>query len=110
MPICGTGKKSTKVGTPDGSIPHRQCPLPFGAGIGGKKRFMNVACPFCTSVNRALRGDGCCFCDHTGMIPEVEHRRILDDDAENDEEYPFLSDIDLKAGRQILKDRGGQLE
>lgn len=65
---------------------------------------MNITCPFCKPTDKAFKGTGCCFCDYTGLIPEEDHRRLLNPNLPNDEKpYPFFSDYDLRAGRQILK-------
>jgi len=66
---------------------------------------MKVACPFCKHNKDSLRGDCCCLCDYEGMIPEKENIRLLDRDAVNTDEYPFWSNIDLKAARDILSAR-----
>lgn len=33
---------------------------------------MKIACPFCKPTQDAKRGEGCCNCDHTGMVPVGE--------------------------------------
>jgi hypothetical protein len=76
-----------------------------GLALAAKPEIMNVPCPFCKPKPEALRGDGCCFCDYIGTIPAKENARLMDPAAENTDKYPFFSDIDLKAGREILKQR-----
>lgn len=67
---------------------------------------MNVACLFCKPDDQAFRGDGCCFCDYSGLIPFEENQRFLDPNMPNNEQpYPHYSDIDLEVGRKFLKDK-----
>lgn len=57
-----------------------------------------VACPFCKPKKEALRGEGCCNCEHTGMVPIGESFEFhTTDEAVNHD--PEISYHDLKHNR-----------
>jgi hypothetical protein len=59
---------------------------------------MRAICPFCKHDNIAIRGDGCCYCDHTGLIPVGEGRvlRTVEEALNHD---PEISLHDLRINR-----------
>lgn len=58
-----------------------------------------VACPFCKPTEDAVRGEGCCNCDHTGRVPigEYCHFKTEDEALTHDPEVGY---IDLRINRQ----------
>lgn len=57
-----------------------------------------VPCPFCKPNDKAIRGDGCCNCDHSGLVPYGEdHIFKSEDEALNHD--PEISYFDLKDNR-----------
>lgn len=60
---------------------------------------MKVACPFCKRNAEALRGEGCCNCDYTGVVPIGENCNFkTESEAVNhDPEIPYR---DLKINRR----------
>lgn len=61
---------------------------------------MKVACPFCKPNETAKRGEGCCNCDHTGMVPigEFCHFKTEEEALNHDPEIPYL-DLDYNRKR-----------
>lgn len=57
-----------------------------------------VACPFCKQKEDSKRGDGCCNCEHTGMVPFGEdcHFKTEEEAINHD---PEVSYWDLKYRR-----------
>jgi len=62
------------------------------------EKILKVACPFCKQNDKSVRGDGCCNCDHTGLVPygEDHNFKTKDEALNHDPEIPY---IDLKFNR-----------
>lgn len=58
-----------------------------------------VACPFCKRFKNDKRGEGCCNCDHTGLVEVGEYCDFKTlEEAENHD--PEVSYSDLKYNRE----------
>lgn len=51
-----------------------------------------VACPFCKPSPTAIRGEGCCNCDHSGMVPigDTFHFKSAQEATTHDPEVSYL--------------------
>jgi hypothetical protein len=58
-----------------------------------------VACPFCKLKPTSTRGEGCCNCDHTGMVPVGEYCHFKNDNEALNHD-PELSYVDLEINRK----------
>lgn len=60
---------------------------------------LKVACPFCKRHTDDKCGEGCCNCDHTGMVPIGENCNFkTEEEALN--HNPGISYWDLKYNRE----------
>lgn len=58
-----------------------------------------VACPFCKRFEKDKRGEGCCNCDHTGLVEIGENCNFKNsEEAKNHD--PEISYFDLRYNRK----------
>jgi hypothetical protein len=58
-----------------------------------------VACPFCKRFETDSRGEGCCNCDHTGLVPIGENFNFKNE-KEALQHDAGISYYDLKFNRE----------
>lgn len=57
---------------------------------------MKAICPFCKSKHNLLRGEGCCYCEYTGLIPVGEGKVLRTvEEAQNHDPEVSLLDVQL---------------
>lgn len=84
----------------DSKINHSRQPVSLREpALDDKKKIMKIACPFCKPNNESKRGEGCCNCDHTGLVPigEAYHFKTQHEAINHD---PEVSYVDLKFNRE----------
>jgi len=59
---------------------------------------MKAACPFCKRYETDKRGEGCCNCEHTGLVP-IGEAYIFKTEDEATNHDPEISYVDLKYNR-----------
>jgi len=60
---------------------------------------MKAACPFCKAKETDIRGEGCCNCDHSGMVP-IGEAYIFKNAEQAKNHNPEIGYIDLLYNRQ----------
>ena len=60
-------------------------------------------CPFCKSKHNSLRGDGCCYCEYTGLISYGDGLRLRTKE-ESENHNPEVSLFDLERNRASNRD------
>ena len=58
-----------------------------------------AACPFCKPNDKAIRGEGCCNCEHTGLVP-IGEAHIFKTTEEAINHDPEVSYADIKYNLQ----------
>lgn len=55
---------------------------------------MKAICPFCKSKHSTWKGEGCCYCEYTGLIPIGEGKVLRTvQEAENHDPEISLHDV-----------------
>lgn len=63
------------------------------------EKIKKIACPFCKHSAEEKRGEGCCNCDHTGLVPFGEDH-IFKSEDEALKHDPEVSYFDLRYNRK----------
>lgn len=58
-----------------------------------------VGCPFCKRFTEDIKGEGCCNCDHTGLVPIGENCNFKTEE-EALFHNPEVGYIDMKYNRE----------
>lgn len=70
--------------------------------VMANEKIRSVICPFCKSKHSVIKGDGCCYCEYTGMVAVGEDCKFKTaEDAENHDPEVSLVDrqLNIDAGK-----------